>query len=76
MIIYSFFATLGYYCLTGIDTDTPSGSGHIGTGGSCYLGHECPGGTPLPIPCTAGYYAPRTGMPSCIICPQGSHLKA
>ena len=63
----------GYYCVSGVDTDTPSGSGHTGNGGQCYKGHECPGGTSLPIPCTAGYYAPATGMASCIVCPKGNH---
>ena len=68
---YLFFNLLGYYCTSGVDTDTPSGSGHTGIGGQCYKGHECPIGTALPQPCKAGYYAPNVGMSSCLVCPKG-----
>ena len=67
----SFFNLLGYYCTSGVDTDTPSGYGHTGIGGQCYKGHECPIGTALPQPCKAGYYAPNFGMSSCLVCPKG-----
>ena len=64
---------VGYYCLTGVDTHSPTGSGHTGTGGRCFQGHECGEGTTLPVPCTAGYYAPTIGVARCLACPQGKY---
>ena len=48
----------GYFCTIGVDMATPSTSiNNTGTGEECYMGHYCPEGSNLPIPCAAGTYA-------------------
>ena len=45
----------GYYCTTGVNTATPSGS-NTGTGNICTTGHYCEARTILPQECEAGTY--------------------
>lgn len=60
----------GYYCTSGVNVATPS-SGHLGIGGECPTGHQCPGTTSVPENCAAGFYQDLTTQSSCKICPSG-----
>ena len=62
----------GYWCFSGVDKKTPTSSiDHSGIGGKCFLGHECPGNTALPLPCSPGYFSDEIGLNACKICPAG-----
>lgn len=45
-----------------------------GYGGVCPVGHYCPRGTTLPIPCLNGTYAASEGLAECVTCEAGIRL--
>ena len=62
----------GFWCQLGVSISSPdTNSGHTGTGGKCFRGHECPKGTSYPQPCKNGYYSNAEGMEQCSECPEG-----
>eukprot|EP00163_Fabomonas_tropica_P011852 TRINITY_DN227_c0_g2_i1.p1 TRINITY_DN227_c0_g2~~TRINITY_DN227_c0_g2_i1.p1 ORF type:complete len:7500 (+),score=2428.07 TRINITY_DN227_c0_g2_i1:177-22676(+) len=64
----------GYYCTLGSKLKTPLGQlNHLNTsqGDICPSGRYCPRGTPYPLGCPAGTYAPSTGFAVCKGCPAG-----
>ena len=60
----------GFWCASGVDTPTPSGS-NTGNGSFCPVGHFCAGGNALPQPCPAGTFQNSTTQADCRDCPAG-----
>ena len=59
-------------CPAGNNATCPYYDGHqSGYGGVCPVGHYCPTGTTLPIPCPNGTYAEIEGMAECETCKAG-----
>ena len=75
----------GYYCEYGMDRARPTGGentttvngscvlhgGQTGVGDVCPVGHYCPQGTTVPLPCDAGTFSNVTGLDTCLQCPAG-----
>ena len=57
----------GYYCKRGSSLPNPSNTTQ--NGGPCPVGHRCPNGTVVPIPCLPGEYNPITRRDTCLPCP-------
>eukprot|EP01012_Entosiphon_sulcatum_P020572 TRINITY_DN2549_c0_g1_i18.p1 TRINITY_DN2549_c0_g1~~TRINITY_DN2549_c0_g1_i18.p1 ORF type:complete len:7257 (+),score=712.60 TRINITY_DN2549_c0_g1_i18:702-21773(+) len=65
--------TAGFYCTGSSHTPTPSGGDF---GDECPVGHYCPAGSALPIPCPPGTFNRKTGAVSiqqCSICTGGKY---
>ena len=43
------------------------------SGDKCWIGHYCPSGTAIPIPCSPGTYMNHTQADECYICPAGHY---
>lgn len=64
----------GYFCTSGSDSATPSGS--VGNAGICPAGHYCGASTVNPTPCPVGYYSNTTGLTlssQCTLCDYGKY---
>ena len=57
--------------ITDMTCSCPEQAFHRGVGGICPLGHYCPEGSEVSIPCAAGYYADVEGQVLCTRCPVG-----
>ena len=57
-----------YYCAGNATTATPTDGV---TGDKCPVGHYCPTGTTVPLPCAAGAFSNVTGLSTCHQCPAG-----
>ena len=65
--------TTAVISLQGSNVSNPSNDvPHLGEGGVCTAGSECPTGTTWPVACQAGFYTPSTQYASCDSCPQGN----
>ena len=60
----------GYICLEGATTPTPN-SPSDGGGYPCPIGHYCPAGVIVEMPCKPGTYQDQTLQSSCKPCPAG-----
>lgn len=49
----------------------PNTGNETGVGGVCPVGHYCPTGTTVPLPCAAGAFSNVTGLSTCHQCPAG-----
>ncbi|XP_061734344.1 neurogenic locus notch homolog protein 3-like [Nerophis ophidion] len=64
----------GYYCIAGVNIETPDGNYSTGVGGACPEGRYCPEGTGLPLTCPPGTYSDSrhlTDVLGCSSCPAG-----
>ena len=62
-----------YWCKVGVDKRNPIGSNHLGEGGICPKGHQCPEGTDYPEPCKVGTYSKLEGTSECSMCFAGEY---
>ncbi|KAL7831753.1 hypothetical protein AOLI_G00293010 [Acnodon oligacanthus] len=61
-------------CSAGINFKNPDGNFSTGVGGACPIGHYCPEGTSLPLPCPPGTFSNSlyiTELSGCSSCPAG-----
>lgn len=58
----------GYYCSSRAIMDSPSDGV---TGDPCTIGHYCPLGTAVPVPCGDGTFMAKTGASACDPCTPG-----
>ncbi|XP_039224464.1 multiple epidermal growth factor-like domains protein 6 [Crotalus tigris] len=66
-------------CPSGSSVPNPDGITNISAGGPCPVGHFCPVGTRIPLPCPAGTFSDRLYLSletSCIACPPGYYCSS